>query len=186
MSKENQRVALSKRLLKEGVMKLLKKKSIGDITVTELCNAAEINRTTFYRHYQTPHDVLLEIEFDFVKKLQGFPLSSAAADDVKKHASRMCGFLFENRDIVKIFLKNSTESDIGLIYQNFYDSFLQSRQILYKGRSVSNETLQLLKEFFACGIYAIVRKWITEDMPLTPEEAADLIAGAFNKDFTFQ
>ena len=74
MPKENQRVALSKRMLKEGLIKLLNKKNISKISINELCEIAEINRTTFYRHYQTPHDVLLEVEYDFIKGFQNTPV----------------------------------------------------------------------------------------------------------------
>ncbi len=82
MVKENQRVALSKRMLKEGLMALLKKKNIRKISVNELCETAEINRTTFYRHYQTPHDVLIDIELDFAKLAQEKPLPSTARGDI--------------------------------------------------------------------------------------------------------
>ena len=54
MTKEYQRVAISKRMLKEALLDLLKDKPIDAVTVSELCQMAQINRTTFYRHYETP------------------------------------------------------------------------------------------------------------------------------------
>lgn len=186
MQKENQRVAISKRLLKEGVMKLLNKKHINDISVIELCEVSQINRTTFYRHYQTPHDVLLEIEFDFVKSFYDIPVSSKDAKDMKKHATRMCEFLNEHKDIVKLFIQNNTDSDLTLIFQNFSNGFLASRKVLYKGHNIDSDTMSLMQTFFAYGIYALVRQWISEDVSLTAEEVADLIVGSFNHDFSFQ
>lgn len=67
MAKLNQRVAISKYLMKEALLKLLKEKSIGKISVSELCKEAEINRTTFYRYYETPRDILQEIALDCIK-----------------------------------------------------------------------------------------------------------------------
>lgn len=54
---ENQRIKLTKRLLR-----LLAKKDIQHITVSELCDGAEINRSTLYNHYVCPVDALAEIE----------------------------------------------------------------------------------------------------------------------------
>lgn len=73
-------------------MELLTKKKIHEISVKELRKMAEIHRTTFYRHYQTPHDVLLEVEYDSIKGFQNTsgPLNDIA--DLKEHAARMCSY----------------------------------------------------------------------------------------------
>lgn len=186
MQKENQRVAISKRILKESVLKLLEKKHIDEISITELCQFSQINRTTFYRHYQTPHDILLEIEIDFVKGFYDLPILPANENDLRKHAVHMCSFLLENKDTTKLFIRNNTDSDFTLIFQNFADSFLSSRKILYKGHTIDSNTFRLMSTFFTYGGYALVRQWLIEDIPLSPEQVADLIVGSLNKDFTFQ
>ena len=63
--KINQRVAVTKRLLKESLIEILSKKTIRKVTVTELCLRAGINRSTFYAHYRIPSDILTEIKKDF-------------------------------------------------------------------------------------------------------------------------
>ena len=50
-AKSNQRVALTKQLIYQAFFTLLKKKSIRQISIRELCEIAGINRTTFYNHY---------------------------------------------------------------------------------------------------------------------------------------
>lgn len=42
-------------------MKLLKEKPISSVTVKELCEIANINRSTFYSHYIDAHDLLDKI-----------------------------------------------------------------------------------------------------------------------------
>lgn len=44
---ENQRTRLTKRLLREGLLELLRDKPVEHITVKELCELAELNRSTF-------------------------------------------------------------------------------------------------------------------------------------------
>lgn len=175
MPKANQRVVLSKRLLKEGLMELLKKKRIHEISVKELCEASGINRTTFYRHYQTPHDVLLEVEYDFLKGFQNTPVPFSEIADLEKNTARMCNYLSENRALVKLFIQNNTDSDIILIFQNSMDGFILSRKVLYKGKAMNADAYRLLQTFYAHGGYALIRQWIMEDIPLTTEEIVDLL-----------
>ena len=44
MKKENQRVKLTKKLLKQSLLDIMDKKPVGSISVIELCEKAEINR----------------------------------------------------------------------------------------------------------------------------------------------
>ena len=60
--KDNQRTRLTKLLFKNSLISLLQKKSIYQISVTELCDAAELNRSTFYKYYDNVSDILTELE----------------------------------------------------------------------------------------------------------------------------
>ena len=47
---ENQRIRLSKTLLKNALVHLLQKKPLNKISVLEICETAQINRTTFCKY----------------------------------------------------------------------------------------------------------------------------------------
>lgn len=65
---ENQRVRLTKMILKNSLIELLKNASIYDISVTKLCNNAQLNRSTFYKYYTNIFDVMADIEYDIVNE----------------------------------------------------------------------------------------------------------------------
>lgn len=186
MTKENQRVAISKKLLKEALFKILQKKNISEISIRELCDEAEINRTTFYRHYSTPRDVLLEIAEDFLNVFtkKGHALSKDG-DTPLRHITALCEYMFENKATVTLFIRNLTDSDFTTIYQGLFDDFLSVKTLSYKGNKVDNETLCLLNTMFFCGAYAAIRQWIIDDIPKSPQEIAELICGFFNSDISF-
>ena len=48
----NKRSLATEECLKNALIVLLKDKELADISVTELCNAADIERSTFYAHYE--------------------------------------------------------------------------------------------------------------------------------------
>ena len=47
----DRRVRKTRALLRQGLIGLMREKSVQDITVKELCEACDINRGTFYLHY---------------------------------------------------------------------------------------------------------------------------------------
>ncbi len=185
MSKENQRVVITKQILKESIMSLLEKKRIDEISIVELCTSSGINRTTFYRHYQTPHDVLMEVELDFVRGLYTAMLHSRRVVDFKDSAVELCQYIYERKDTVKLFMENNTDSDLTYIVQDFVSRLLTSRKILYKGRDMDADTFRLIQTMFSYGIYALIRQWIVEDVPVSPEKIAEIITGTFEHDFSF-
>ena len=67
---ENQRIRLTKTLLKNALLALLEKKPIERIAVSEICAQAQVNRTTFYKYYGSQYDLLAEIEKDHFEKLE--------------------------------------------------------------------------------------------------------------------
>lgn len=186
MKKENQRVAITKRLIKEALLRLLRKRHISKISICELCQEAEINRTTFYRHYQTTKDVLQEIAFDQIGVFSECVVPAKDTQDMKEYVTQLCEFLYDRKDMVKIFLQNDTEVDFSGIFQILSDRFLDSRKILYRGRAVDDDTLSLMNAFFSSGISALISQWLTENISKTPEEIANLVCCSLSRDLAFQ
>ena len=99
MEKENQRITLSKRLLKEALLRLLTRKQLDQITVSELCGEASINRATFYRHYGTPRDVLKDIEWDCSRELRSTMIKPRTMADIRKVTEHICVYLYDHADL---------------------------------------------------------------------------------------
>lgn len=70
MNKNDLRVVKTKKIIFNALLLLLKDKPISKIKVTELCKAAQINRGTFYFHYEDVEDVLLELFEQIVQDLE--------------------------------------------------------------------------------------------------------------------
>ncbi len=67
--KEDRRISRTKKSISTAFLHLLKNNDISKITIKELCDLADINRKTFYMHYNSVGDVLSEIENTII---QGF------------------------------------------------------------------------------------------------------------------
>lgn len=56
-------------MIKQEFIGLLDKNHISKITVTNLCDKAQINRATFYKYYNNPYDLLSKIEAELLDNL---------------------------------------------------------------------------------------------------------------------
>lgn len=67
--KLDRRKRYTRMALKNGLMELLKEKPISSITIKEICEQADINRSTFYSHYADQYDLLTNIEDEIIDEL---------------------------------------------------------------------------------------------------------------------
>ena len=75
---ENRRVKMTKKMMKDALLELLETKALEKITVTDICEKADVNRSTFYSYYVDISQLLLEIDNDVLNNLPAFPVSSLA------------------------------------------------------------------------------------------------------------
>ncbi|MCS0542790.1 TetR/AcrR family transcriptional regulator, partial [Aeromonas veronii] len=68
-AKLDRRKQYTRMVLKGSLMKLLKEKPIATITVKEICEVADINRSTFYAHYSDQFDLLKKIEEEIIEDM---------------------------------------------------------------------------------------------------------------------
>ena len=70
----DRRTKYTKTIIKDTFLNLLENKDITNITVTEICKEADINRATFYRYYIDIYDLLTKVEEEFTDELKSSSL----------------------------------------------------------------------------------------------------------------
>ena len=76
--RENRRVQMTKRLMKDALMELLEQHELVDISVTAICEAADVHRSTFYKYYKNQADLLRDMEQDYLDRI---PIPSRDLDE---------------------------------------------------------------------------------------------------------
>jgi AcrR family transcriptional regulator len=66
----DRRIRYTKMVLKQSLLQLMRERDIGRITVKDICELADINRSTFYTHYSDPRDLLDTIEEELLLEMQ--------------------------------------------------------------------------------------------------------------------
>ena len=172
--KENQRVQLTKRLLKEALLGLLEQKGLDQINVSELCRAAEINRATFYKHYAIPQDVLREMEQEIAAALRKLAPAEQTPETAREYMERICVYLYDHRALMRILLESKTDEDILEIVsetnRRYWSQFGAQNQ---HGLDEAGATLMVT--FFSAGTYYMIRQWLLDGVEKTPREVADMV-----------
>ena len=183
---EDLRIQKTMSAIKESFEALICEKEYNEITVTELCQRAKINKKTFYHYYPTLDDLLREMQME---------LSSAYIDLVKDYR------LPEDAEKVnRIFFEYSAAQ--GLAYEKITcssGSYSASQQAMYRqvmdatwGKSpafqkLSREAQNLVLTFinsFGVGCY---RQWVADGKKVPLEQvirlSGTLMCGGLDKFF---
>ena len=176
--KENQRIILTKRLLQEGLLRLLEVKNLDQISVTELCREAGINRATFYNHYDSPLALLGDIESGIREDLEKIATVPNCVEDSINHLEKMCIYMKENVDILRILNRCHLDNELAYTFER-----ISKHPITSRTHDLDSDSLYLISTYVFTGCYFMVREWLMNNIDKTPREVAELAASIINKDY---
>lgn len=169
--KDDQRVALTKRLLREGLLRLLSKKEIDSVRVSELCAESGINRATFYRHYNQPRDILRDLRGKIMRDVQALALKNRAEENLGAWLDDICQYFFDHADVLRVLFAMRTDDEfVEAIQQLYNEQFDLLRN--HGGELQDPDSLKLMTYCYAGGFYYVLRQWIMEPIDKSPHELA--------------
>ncbi len=99
----DRRVKYTKSTIETTFLNLLEEKDIGNITVTEICQRADINRATFYRYYIDIYDLLKKIQDSFIDEIKASNALIYLKDyTVYNFTKEIINIFYNNKQLVKI------------------------------------------------------------------------------------
>lgn len=118
---ENPKKLYSKKRIEETFLLLLRKKPIERISVTELCEKAGINRSTFYAHYIDIYDLMEKVTDSFVRHLFHDITGKLSAPTGKSYKDtysmvlRSLEVTLQNRELCGLLIRSRTNLSERLI-----------------------------------------------------------------------
>lgn len=173
--KVDRRVIKTRRQLKKGLAVLMKEKSVNQITVKELVEEVDINRSTFYLHFKDIQDLLREIEENMeaqIKRaIEEHPIVSGN-ENAFYFIEDMFRVLDEEREISKALI--GPNGDMGFIHRIEWIIKENSRGTLEKMFPGKKEDLKYFYAFCLSGCLGLVKVWLNEGEEKSPEEMAQM------------
>ena len=190
MARENnvdRRVRKTKKFLKEALCALMKEKPLKDITIKDITDMADLNRSTFYLHYTDIEDLLEKTEDDFIEGIKEL-MEIYAFEKLKKDISReefirkfnigVFKYFEDNYDISYVLFNHSDSSFIEKI-----EKIMIARMLIKKNKSGREEEatyIEYATTFITSGNIGVIKKWLNTEKRFSPEEIADMIMRFMN------
>ena len=166
----NQRVMLTKKLLKASLTNLLQTQSIYQVSIRELCDNAGINRSTFYKHYGNQFDLLSEMEQDLLVSIEEV---LTAQDAYSKNAIEQILVYLENDiEFIRLLINSNVDPEFP---KKLFSLPPVQRMLVELMAEIPEEEAGYYYRFLLFGTYEVVRTWVNEENRETPEWLAALL-----------
>lgn len=169
--KNNRRTKLTKLLLKESLIDLMGQKSISQITIKEICELADLNRSTFYLHYTDQFALLEDIENEIIDTTFEYLHDVGSNLDTLSYIEAFLCYVKENATSFETLL---CHQETASFQEQFIDKILEQ----IKGNlpfNCSDKTTKYIFSFLLHGCIHIIIDWISNGFDLSVSEISKLI-----------
>jgi AcrR family transcriptional regulator len=168
------RVRRTHKLLWEAFLALLNERSFEEISVRDICEQAMVNRTTFYNHFESKHDL---VEYGRERGHEMFyrKFHQARTSEEKMHVIVQA---FEQIAARKhyytyLFIHKGENKLSSLLHHQAAEQLegWLAEQVQKNGCPLSIP-LPIIAQFYAGTLFALATWWLENEMPISAEELA--------------
>lgn len=152
----------TKQLLSNSLKKLLTKKTLDKITVTELAEDCKVNRQTFYYNFQDIYDLL---DWTLEQERQQLLSSDAFGEDTLKNWDILLAYLKTNKTFIlntyhslsHPLLEKTLKNDIRPLVEIAVSRYAEES-------SISEADKALIVKIYTLAFVGILREWLDNDL----------------------
>ena len=170
----------------KALLSLLEKKPFEYITISEICKKAEINRSTFYLHYENTSDLLKETTIYVLDNFTSYfsvdvesitsQFANCDLENLKfineKYLRPYLLFVKENQRVFSSVLSQPTVFDSKSIFQRLFDNIF--KPILDRFHYPRDEQNYVML-FYLNGITAIITEWLKDGCQKSIDDIFEII-----------
>lgn len=186
MNKSESKYFATAAKMDEALLALLEKKDLEYITVKDICAQAGVNRSTFYLHYETIGDLLLEsvnhINEQFVQYMNkdaadvAGGISSRPPEELifvtPEYLVPYLSYVSENRRIFATAVKNAAALRLDDSYKGLAKHILLP---IMERFSIPQQNREYMLAFYVHGLMAIVSQWLKNGCAEPVEQIAAIM-----------
>lgn len=157
--------------LKNALFSELEDKSFEEIKIVDLCERANIHRTTFYSHFNDKYELLeyaiKDLQQDFESNIKNVKIHLDIKGYYYNLISIFLDHLYSNKEIyISILKKNNDSIMINSIYSIIKKDIKNKINTFYHE---NNSKIDIMLEFYIGGISNIITWWIRNNMHISKE-----------------
>lgn len=164
----NKRKKSSMEKIEKIFLQLIQRKNIEEITVSTICEKADLNRSTFYANYIDIYDLAEKVRKDMEIEFGDYQKSLNSKTDHEGYLN-MFKHIKENQIFFKTYFKleEISQSKPSEYHVDLAEKYYNNKYIDYH------------IEFFRAGLNAVIKKWLASNCKETPEEINEIIISEY-------
>lgn len=170
-TKNNRRTIVTKKLLKTALMELMQEKQFSHITIKELCERADLNRTTFYLHYTNLEVLLSEIEEAAAQETLEYIHNIQDSNDEVAQITIFLNHIKNNSSFFRTLLCNNPN---GVFRDTFLNNLMNSTRETMTTYKTPSQTYYG-QTFIMAGSLDVITKWMEDDFEMPVDALANLL-----------
>lgn len=171
--KENRRVRYTRMALRESLLSLLQQFPISKISVSRVCEQADVNRSTFYLYYKDVNDLLKKIEDELYVQIAALVDQSRDILPNSVLLRQVFEVIYKHRDLCRVlFGEYGDKTFLRKVGSLQRERML--REWTDPALALDETALEYLHAFFAFTNIGIIERWVSRDFQETPEQLAQL------------
>lgn len=185
MMKSNTNQAMrTKSFLKKAFIEMVHKKGFSAVTVKDIVDYAQYNRTTYYVYYQNIDELVEELMDEMFEATQYYSMSKYQSDsrvkvkELTTNSFELLYYIYDHRDYFTLLLLEDTLPHIHQQLPEAIFNLLKNKFDIQYGVSSVDDHCQ--KRYMAYGTAGLIMDWIAQDFDVTPGEMTDRLIRIFN------
>ena len=170
--KTDARIRYTRMRIKEAFLQCLREKPVNKITVKEICDLAEINRATFYAHYENPFDLLQRLEEETLDSIrEQIDEALASGEDLLEKV--ICSLADRQSEGLLLASSNADPEFSVRISELFQSKYLDT--MVTRIPRLSPQERQQAYRFLTGGCSNMIRHWMEGEGPRDPAEMTECL-----------
>jgi len=176
---EDRRIKRTKKLLRDSLLRLLEEKPITKISVKELTEMADVNRSTFYFYYKDVVDMVENIQDEIFEVFEQEVLTQDVVlnelDDFRNYIAGFLKFIYNNDEICRFAVSNDVENSLSnRIKQALIERLPDSKKVFHE-----TDPRYYITAYGMYGVWQTIVDWMYDGMLVPVDEFADFLATAY-------
>lgn len=174
---KDRRVRKTEEQLIKGLTRLLKEKSIRDITVRELADEVDINRSTFYLHYKDIFDMVEKIEnnlaANIISTLEELHNNHITQNILTDFLNDAFETIYSNAELCSVLLSKNGDISFQIKLKEIISN--KTYQIISTSLAdkASDDEIRFTTSFIISGITGLIETWLQNIAVSNPEKMAN-------------
>lgn len=170
--KLTRRQQITIQMLREAYVDLLKEVEAKDINIVRLCEAADVNRTTFYRYYLDLDEFVSAMSTElFYQIFSVLDLAEAKGVNSRKKILQALNITIRNKKLFQHLLRDS--------HSGFVEKAMEEKLTLIKasvmGTGCTEGQGEICYSYLCGGLAGIWAKWVAQNCNTPKEQVAQII-----------